>query len=179
MKKFLIYLIIISFSSPCNADIQINSTNSSPNDGLNYLRNEIRKLETELNTKTDKLNKCAAKNKNFKIAGVTTVGLTGVGVATNVSLHSKIKDQKNLVANLNNKIKTADAETNKLIQEIQELGVNADVEKCQKEIAEKLTPAEISRLEYFANTDENELGLSESDKVLVEKCIRILRQCQK
>ncbi len=179
MKKFLIYLIIISFSSPCNADIQINSTDSFPNDGLNYLRNEIRKLETELNTKTDKLNKCAAKNKNFKIAGVTTVGLTGVGVATNVSLHSKIKDQKNLVANLNNKIKSADTEANKLIQEIQELGVNADVEKCQKEIAEKLTSAEISRFEYFANADENEPELSESDKILLEKFISILRQCQK
>ncbi|MFQ6760210.1 MAG: hypothetical protein ACLRFM_02320 [Alphaproteobacteria bacterium] len=179
MKKFLIYLIIISFSSPCNADIQINSTDSFPNDGLNYLRNEIRKLETELNTKTDKLNKCAAKNKNFKIAGVTTVSLTGVGVATNISLYSKTKDQVNQANNMNQSITKTNKDWKDFQNEMNSLDI--DFDKIKTAAAEEgFTIDEYNYLKehnFFNGVSMS--SQSDSDRNLMQKYYRVLYKSKK
>jgi hypothetical protein len=53
---------------------------------LQKIEDEIRKLEIEKTNETQKLEECAKKTKGFKIAGITTLALTGVGVAANVAL---------------------------------------------------------------------------------------------
>ena len=189
MKKFFIFFIIgILLIRPCNSAVKIASVGGS-DDGLNYLRNEINKLETELYSKTNKLNKCAEKNKNFQIAGVATVGLAVTGVATNISLYSKMKDQKKMAINMNNKIKYAGTQTNSFIKDIENLSQNVDYDKYVKELDSNLTPTEKQRLIEFYDNDFDldkvygrnidDSDILESDKVLLKKMIHSMRNSQK
>lgn len=66
MKKILVNLFFIFVVLPCNGAMRITVNNGS-DDGLAYLHNEIRKLEKELELKTNKLNKCAEKIKILKL----------------------------------------------------------------------------------------------------------------
>ena len=186
MKKFLVCLIVGIFVLPCNGAIQVKLAGGS-DDGLDYLRNEIKKLENELNSKTEKLNKCAEKNKNFQIAGIATVGLAGVGVATNISLYSKMKDQKKLAENMNNKIRTANAEMDRFMSDMEKWSQNLDYDKFLQELDTQLTETEKQRVVELYNNDfdlekvynGNTDNIPESDKILFEKVIRAMRKCQK
>lgn len=175
MKHFLTTLICLSIIHPCIAETQISTIYSG--DGLIALRNEITRLENQLASKTETLNKCAEKNKNFQVAGVATIGLAGVGIATNVSLHSTIKEQKQQTENMKDKIKNADIESEKFTKEFEELEKNIDAEKFAQEIKTTLTEQEFARLQELYNNDfEN---IAESDKILFEKMLRAMRKCQK
>lgn len=173
--KYYLTIFCIIIATPCFATIQVTKDNSG--DGLIALRNEITQLENQLASKTETLNKCAEKNKNFQIAGITTIGLAGVGVATNVSLNSKLKDQKLSIENMKNKIKTADTESEKFMKDFEELQKNLDTEKFTQEIKNTLTEQEFSRLQELYNNDFD--NISESDKVLFNKIIHTMRKCQK
>lgn len=177
MKKFLMYIfLIVSTSSVCMAAIKIVG---AENDGLDYLRNEIRKLEKQLEQKTEELNKCAKKNNNFKIAGITAVGLAGVGVVTNISLYSKIKDQKKLAENMKSKIKTANVQMDSFANDMEKWSKNLDNDKFVQELDIQLTDAEKQRLIEIHNDDSDIEKVSESDKILLEKVIRAMQKCQK
>lgn len=116
------------------------------------------------------------KNKNFKIAGIATVGLTVAGVATNISLYSKMKDQKKMAINMNNKIKNANIQADEFINDMEKLSKNIDYDKYMSELEYSLTDAEKQRLiDDEFSFDAN----SESDKVLLKKMIRAMRNSQK
>ena len=117
------------------AAITFSTTKTS--DGLNSLRNEISKLESELAQKTEKLNKCAQKNKNFQIAGIAAVGLTGAGVAANISTN---KTNKNLL----NKISKTEQEIATTEQKIDDIYTQGEI------LAEKLD----AQMEQLANIDQ-------------------------
>ena len=57
---------------------------------IQMLDAQIVSLEAERATKLAELNACEKRNKNFKIAGLSTLALTGVGVYTNVKLNKKL-----------------------------------------------------------------------------------------
>ena len=178
MKKFLMCLIVGAFTVPCSGAVQVKMVGGT-DDGLDYLRNEIRKLENDLANKTEKLNKCAEKNKNFQIAGIATVGLAGAGVATNISLYSKMKDQKKQAENMNNKIATANTKMNEFEKEMEKWAQNLDPEKfyeeCQKE---NITDADFQRIKQKIDQDDFE-NITESDKIIMEKILRAARKSQK
>lgn len=188
MKKILVNLFFIFVVLPCNSAIQVTVNNGS-NDGLGYLRNEIRKLENELELKTNKLNKCAEKNKNFQIAGIATIGLMVTGVTTNISLYSKIKDQKKMAINMNNKIKNANIQADNFMKDVEKLSQNVDYDKYVLELDSSLTDAEKQRfiemynndfdLDKMYNGNVNDSNISESDKVLLGKMVRAMRNSQK
>lgn len=174
MKKLLVFMVLCSVT-PCMAAVQYVG---GANDGLDYLRNEIRKLENDLANKTEKLNKCAEKNKNFQIAGIATVGLAGAGVATNISLYYKMKDQKKQAENMNDRIKTANSKMAEFETEMEKWAKNLDPDKfyeeCQKE---NITEADWERLKKKVDSDFEDL--TESDKILMEKILRAARNSQK
>lgn len=187
MKKFFISFIAgILFISSCNGAVKIAGPSD---DGLNYLRNEIRKLENELYTKTEKLNKCAAKNTNFQIAGTATVGLAVAGVTTNISLYSKMKDQKKMAINMGNKIKNANIQIDSFTKDLENLSENVDYDKFLHELDRTLTPTEKQRVvELYDNDfdldkvygrDIDDSDVLESDKVLLGKMISAVRNSQK
>lgn len=182
MKKFLIcFIICIIVALPCDGATQIKTTNDS-NDNLNYLYNEIRKLENELNLKTQKLNKCARKNKNFQISGIAAVGLAGAGVATNISLYSKMKNQKKSAENMVNKIKTSNTQIETFFSDLEKMKANLDNDKFSQELSSSLTDAERQRLiELYNNRFDfpDDKDISESDKILLNKIISAMRKCQK
>ena len=182
--KISLMCLILCIATPCMAAVRIVG---GENDGLDYLRNEISRLEKRLEQKTETLNKCAEKNKNFQIAGIVTVGLAGAGVATNISLYSKMKDQKKLTENMNNKIAIADTKVSEFEKEREKLLQNLDYNKFLQELDTQLTDTEKQRVVELYNNDfdlekvynGDTDNIPESDKVLFEKVIRAMRKCQK
>ena len=137
------------------AAITFSTTKTS--DGLNSLRNEISKLESELAQKTEKLNKCAQKNKNFQIAGIAAVGLTGAGVAANISTNKTNKNLLNKISKTEQEIATTEQKIDdiytqgeilaeKLDAQMEQLA-NIDQEKFIANINEQLTDAEKKHIE--------------------------------
>jgi len=75
------------------------------------LDNEIERLTMQRDEKYAELQKCEKSTKGFKIAGITTLVATGVGVYGNIKLSQKIKGKKAIVSSgggLNAKVLTAD-----------------------------------------------------------------------
>lgn len=70
-----------------------------------YITPRVRDLLREKRQEYDALQQCAAKVNGFKIAGISTLGLTAAGVAGNVALANKRKDVQDLIDNPN-KIKS-------------------------------------------------------------------------
>ena len=176
MKKILIFLMCFYIMPGISAE-QIDEVR---NDGLDYLRNEISNLEKELAQKTEKLNKCAKKNKNFKIAGATTLGLTGAGVATNIALKSKKETQKKQVEKMNNTINDAYKKVEETMAEFEKMRKNAD-EECVERQMSQLTKTEKARLKELNNSDWEDFDPdeSETDKQLLTKRYKIIYKCQK
>lgn len=156
MKPFFTIVLFggILSSELCMAAVQINVNNF--NDEYVSLRNEIRHLENELVEKTERLNKCAEKNKNFKIAGVATVGLAGAGIATNISLYDKIKSQQKRNEQLVNRIEHAKIEYAKTFgKDFEHLADNVDMDEFEQvfsqEISSQFTESELARLKELRN----------------------------
>ena len=60
---------------------------------IQMLDAQINQLESERAEKQKKLSECEKSVKGFKIAGVSTLTATGVGVSANIKLHNKIKNK--------------------------------------------------------------------------------------
>ena len=184
MKKYLLFAMLANLMlSPCSGTVQIKSYTAAPNNDSDYIRNEIAYLEKELATKTEKLNACASKNKNFQIAGIATVGLAGAGVATNISLYSKMKDQKKQADNMMKTINAADAQANDLLKEMERLTANLDLDRFVRALDGSLTQSERERITELQNQNWD-LGadtdsVSDSDKLLLEKIIKAMKNSQK
>lgn len=175
--RLLLVFIFLCISTPCGAAIKIIS---SQNNSLDSLRNEISKLETQLKQKTDTLNKCAQENKNFQIAGIATVGLAGAGVATNISLYSKIKDQKKIEKTLNSKIANAKLQEENFLNDVDKLSENLDYDKFLQNLDSQLTETEKQQIiRLYENDSDFEDNISDSDKKLFEKMVNIMQQSQK
>ena len=82
MKKiFVIFLILLPFAVNAGADLEIRNQ---------ILDSEIERLTNERDTKYEKLQKCEKSTTGFKIAGLTTLVATGVGVYGNIKLSQKL-----------------------------------------------------------------------------------------
>ncbi|MCR4918164.1 MAG: hypothetical protein K5912_04475, partial [Alphaproteobacteria bacterium] len=57
--------------------------------GIYYSNPEINRLIAEKQAKMAQLETCTKKVKGFKIAGISTIGLTTVGVGANIVMASK------------------------------------------------------------------------------------------
>ena len=65
-----------------------------PDIKIQMLDSEIEKLTREREEKYKKLEECAKNVKGFKIAGITTLAATGVGVYANIRLAQKLNEKK-------------------------------------------------------------------------------------
>ena len=104
----------------------------------------INKLIQEKQRKMAELEKCMGSTKGLKIAGISTLGLTAVGVAGNVIEAKKIKEYDDKIESTEKSI----AKTQKQIEK-----ARADLAKQQAE----------------AGQDSSQIVMSETDKVMQEK----------
>lgn len=75
----------------------------------------LSQLVAEKNRKMAKLEQCAKKVNGFKIAGISTLGLTAAGVAGNVMLHNKQKDLEKQIKSTEKQIIKEEDKTRELI----------------------------------------------------------------
>lgn len=164
----------------CNAFALTIGGGTGVSYGDSALENEIIQLENQLAQKQEELNKCAQKNKNFKIAGITTVGLTGVGAVANISIAKKNKDMSQQIQKMNNKIQTLEKQEEELANEFEKLLENLDEQKFDNEIKKTLTAEEENRMKHLLLEADLVLeDLSESDKAILKKYMTALRISQK
>ncbi len=174
MKHLLVVVAFLCAVRPAVAVVIVGQKN----DGLDYLRNEINQLEKDLVQKTERLNNCAKKNKNFQVAGIVTTGLVVAGVTTNISLYDKMKDQKKLAHQMNNRIKTANVQTEQFFADFEKQSQNVDYDKFWQKMDSTLTDVEKQRFIELSENDFNNVVI-ESDKVLLEKMVITMRDSQK
>ena len=83
MKKILIiFLMVMPFFATAGADLDLQNQ---------MLDSEIEKLTNERDEKYESLLKCENATKGFKIAGLSTLVATGIGVVGNIKLSQKLK----------------------------------------------------------------------------------------
>ena len=58
---------------------------------MDYIDMQIRELQQRRDALQAELDACEENTRKFKIAGVATLGATGVGVVGNIALHNEIK----------------------------------------------------------------------------------------
>ena len=68
---------------------------------------EIEELIRQKQAKIEQLEKCQGKTKGLKIAGLSMLGITAVGVGVNIGEASKIKQNERTINTLDEKINTA------------------------------------------------------------------------
>ena len=78
MKVLMLFLLFLPFA------VYAESV-----DMLDYQINELTRRRDDLKKQIEE---CETKTRKFKIAGVSTLGATGVGVVGNIALHNKIKN---------------------------------------------------------------------------------------
>ena len=66
-----------------------------------YMTSQIQRLLNEKQEKISKLEECDGKRKGFMIAGISTLGLTAVGVGVNIAQASKSNKLSNQIADQN------------------------------------------------------------------------------
>ena len=123
----------------------------------------ITKLINEKQQKMEQLEQCAKKVTGFKIAGISTLGLTAVGIGGNVALASKQKGldtqiskvqtdldaQKTELANINSQIATKEAAA-------RQAEIAAKKEECAKQNGNWIeATAKCSFVAPTTNTAEN------------------------
>ena len=79
---FVIFLLFISTVSVAEEDLYLKNQ---------ILDSQILQLTKERDSKWDNLKKCEHDTQGFKIAGITTLVATGIGVYGNIELAKKLK----------------------------------------------------------------------------------------
>ena len=78
--------------------------NAAPQAKPVYMTSQIQRLLNEKQEKMSKLEECDGKRKGFMIAGISTLGLTAVGVGVNVAQASKSNKLSNQIADQNREL---------------------------------------------------------------------------
>ena len=100
-----VFLIVSLCVLPTNSAVVTKSSNySGAGGGVSSF--QIRKLINEKKQKMAQLEQCAKKVNGFKIAGISTLGLTAVGVGGNIALASKNKSLDTQINSIGTKIET-------------------------------------------------------------------------
>lgn len=94
----------------------------------------ITKLMREKQNKIEQLEKCMGSTKGLKIAGISTLGLTAVGVAGNIAEAKAIKDYDSQIESTDKKIEKTQAEIEEKENQIIE---NIEKDEKRKEAVKK------------------------------------------
>lgn len=90
-------------------------------------------LVREKQRKMEELEKCMGSTQGLKIAGLSTLGLTAVGVAGNVAEAQKIKEYEEGIEKADKKIASYDKDIQKTNQDIAELDKEIKARKEEEE----------------------------------------------
>ena len=99
---------------------------------------QIRKLLEEKEEKIKQLEKCDGKRKGWMIAGVSTIGLTAVGVGINIAQANKSNKLSDQIDNANQELQRHETHLTQIQSQISEKErEKAEVEKAAREAAER------------------------------------------
>ena len=69
-----------------------------------YMTSQIQSLLNEKQEKVSKLEECDGKRKGFMIAGISTIGLTAVGIGVNIAQATKSNKLSNQIEDQNREL---------------------------------------------------------------------------
>ncbi|MBO7509409.1 MAG: hypothetical protein J6T57_04005 [Alphaproteobacteria bacterium] len=94
---------------------------------------QIRQLLDEKQHKMEELEKCEGKKKGFMIAGLSTIGLTAVGIGGNIALASKSNKLSNEIDEKNQKLEKKETELSQINSKISNLQYENARAECEKD----------------------------------------------
>ena len=105
--RFVRYTSVLSVMVVCS----MNSlyANAAPAPKPVYMTSQIQRLLNEKQEKISKLEECDGKRKGFMIAGISTLGLTAVGVGVNIAQASKSNKLSNQIEEQNRQLEKQQA----------------------------------------------------------------------
>lgn len=142
------------------------------------LQKEIEKLEEELGQKQETLEACANKNKNFKLAGITTLGLTGAGAAGNIIMYRNFKkgerENNNILTKLDSANSSAPEITKEELASIDAKAHNADKECLKKkgfsaDYTETYSKKYVDITEKIQNTNKEDFESGKAKGLIEQK----------
>ena len=98
---------------------------------------QITRLLQQKKQKMAQLEQCAQKVKGFKIAGISTLGLTAVGVGGNIALASKNKQLDKEINDVDNGLKAKIGKEQEKLEKIQADIAAEEKKKTEEDVAKK------------------------------------------
>jgi len=105
--KFIRYTSVLSLMLVCGMDSVFGDAPQAPRPV--YMTSQIQRLLNEKQEKVSKLEECDGKRKGFMIAGISTIGLTAVGVGINIAQASKSNKLSNQIEEQNRQLEKQQA----------------------------------------------------------------------
>ena len=96
-----------------------------------YMTSQIQRLLNEKQEKISKLEECDGKRKGFMIAGISTIGLTAVGVGVNIAQANKSNKLSNQIADQNRELEKQQSNLANINSQISEIQSNNARRECE------------------------------------------------
>jgi len=132
-------------------------------DGWGATNPQIAKLIKEKQQKTERLEQCAQKVKGFKIAGISTLGLTAVGIGGNIALASKEKKLETQIDSTQSELDKRRAELNSVNNQISSIKDEQAKEAAAKAEEERLNNCQGDLWNLFTEKCSNCAAITKSD----------------
>jgi len=110
---------------------------------------QIRRLMTEKEEKMKALEQCDGKRKGWMIAGISTIGLTAVGVGVNIAQASKSNKLSNEIDTARNELQAQEAKLS---------DINSKISQKERENAEKERKQREGEIRYLASPTTESKG---------------------
>ncbi|MBR6363708.1 MAG: hypothetical protein IKS08_01310 [Alphaproteobacteria bacterium] len=127
--KFMKYTSLLCLVSICALDNAFADNPPAPRPV--YMTSQIQRLLNEKQEKISKLEECDGKRKGFMIAGISTIGLTAVGVGVNIAQANKSNKLSNQIADQNRELEKQQSNLANINSQISEIQSNNARRECE------------------------------------------------
>ena len=127
--RFMKYTSLLCLVSICALDNAFADNPPAPRPV--YMTSQIQRLLNEKQEKISKLEECDGKRKGFMIAGISTIGLTAVGVGVNIAQANKSNKLSNQIADQNRELEKQQSNLANINSQISEIQSNNARRECE------------------------------------------------
>ena len=129
--RFMKYTSLLCLVSICALDNAFADNPPAPRPV--YMTSQIQRLLNEKQEKISKLEECDGKRKGFMIAGISTIGLTAVGVGVNIAQANKSNKLSNQIADQNRELEKQQSNLANINSQISEIQSNNARRECESQ----------------------------------------------
>ena len=124
-----------------------------------YMTSQIQRLLNEKQEKISKLEECDGKRKGFMIAGISTIGLTAVGVGVNIAQASKSNKLSNQIADQNRELEKQQSKLSDINSQISDIQTDNARRECEAQTGKIYVNGQcLDKQQYEQSIAQNQNG---------------------